>query len=133
MSGLDPRRSPSAQGRGRLPTPRSHRTLADVCCDEAPDLVDKFGPSQRGRLTQVRRAFNDHDGKVRHQSLQSDDVVFELSGHPYDGLMDRLVSIPLPVAVGAGAVFCLLRAWKDLTSQRDSAARVYQPIFRAIR
>jgi hypothetical protein len=23
-----------------------------VCCDEAPDLVDKFGPSQRGRLTQ---------------------------------------------------------------------------------
>ena len=50
-----------------------------------------------------------------------DDVIFEVNGHQYPGLMDTVMAVSAAIVLGAGGVFALLKFWNELTAwPRDS-------------
>lgn len=51
-----------------------------------------------------------------------DDVIFEVNGHQYPGLMDTVMAVSVAIVLGAGGVFALLKFWNELTTWlRDSS------------
>ena len=45
-----------------------------------------------------------------------DDVIFELNGHQYPGILETTIAVVAATMLGAVGVFALLKFWRELTN-----------------